>query len=64
MHIIKYTLYVLCGAQWFSPIQLFEVTWIIVPDTMESSPPGSSVCRIFWARILVWIALPYSRGSS
>ena len=62
MHIIKYTLF-LCFV-WFSPIQLFEVAWIIVPDTMDSSPPGSSVCRIFWARILVWVALPYSRGSS
>jgi len=33
-------------------------------DPMDSSPPGSSVCGIFQARILEWIAISYSRGSS
>ena len=28
------------------------------------SPPGSSVYGIFQARILEWIAIPFSRGSS
>ena len=31
---------------------------------MESSPPGSSVCTILQARILKWVAIPSSRGSS
>ena len=33
-------------------------------DTMDCSPPGSSVLRIFQVRILEWVAMPSSRGSS
>ena len=33
-------------------------------DTMDSSPPGSSVHGIFQARILDWIAISFSKGSS
>ena len=33
-------------------------------DLMDSSPPGSSVHRILQARILEWVAMPSSRGSS
>jgi len=33
-------------------------------DPMDCSPPGSSVHEIFQARILEWIAIPSSRGSS
>ena len=33
-------------------------------DPMDYSPPGSSVNRIFPARILEWVAMPSSRGSS
>ena len=31
---------------------------------MDCSPPGSSVHGIFQAKILEWIAVSYSRGSS
>ena len=31
---------------------------------MNCSPPGSSVCGISQARILEWVAIPSSRGSS
>ena len=31
---------------------------------MDYSPPGSSVLGIFQARILEWVAIPFSRGSS
>ena len=31
---------------------------------MDCSPPGSSVHGVFQARILEWIAMPFSRGSS
>ena len=31
---------------------------------MDCSPPGSSVCGISQARILEWVAIPFSRGSS
>ena len=33
-------------------------------DPMDCSPPGSSVHGIFQARILEWVAMPSSRGSS
>ena len=33
-------------------------------DPTDCSPPGSSVHRILQARILEWIAIPFSRGSS
>ena len=33
-------------------------------DTTDSSPPGSSVHGIFQARILDWIAISFSKGSS
>ena len=33
-------------------------------DLMDCSLPGSSVHGILQARILAWIALPFSRGSS
>ena len=33
-------------------------------DPMDRSPPGSSVHGMFQARILVWLAISVSRGSS
>ena len=33
-------------------------------DPMDCSPPGSSVHGILQARILAWVAMPSSRGSS
>ena len=33
-------------------------------DTMDCSPPGPSVHGILQARILQWVAMPTSRGSS
>ena len=33
-------------------------------DPMDCSPPGSSVHGILSARILEWVAMPSSRGSS
>ena len=33
-------------------------------DPMDCSPPGSSVHGILQARILEWVALPFSRGFS
>ena len=33
-------------------------------DSMDSSPPGSSVHGIFQARALEWVAIAFSRGSS
>ena len=33
-------------------------------DLMESNPPDSSVHGILQERILEWVAIPFSRGSS
>ena len=33
-------------------------------DPVDCSPPGSSVHEILQARILEWVAMPFSRGSS
>ena len=33
-------------------------------DLMDRSPPGSSVHRILQARVLEWVAIPISMGSS
>ena len=33
-------------------------------DPMDDIPPGFSVHGIFQARILEWVAISYSRGSS
>ena len=33
-------------------------------DLLDCSPPGSSVQGILQARILEWVAIPFSRGSS
>ena len=33
-------------------------------DLMDYSPPGSSVHGILQARILEWVAIPFSGGSS
>ena len=31
---------------------------------MDYSPPGSSIHRVLQARVLEWVAMPFSRGSS
>ena len=36
----------------------------ILCNPMDCSPPGSSVRGILQARILEWVAIPFSRGSS
>ena len=37
---------------------------LILCDPMDYSLPGSSVHRILQARILDWVSIPFSRGSS
>ena len=33
-------------------------------DPIDGSPPGSSVHEVLWARILEWVAIPFSKGTS
>ena len=39
-------------------------SYLTLCDPMDCSPPSSSVHGIFQARILVWVAISSSRGSS
>ena len=52
---VCFTLYVL---------SLVVQSCLTLCDTMECSPPGSSVHGILQARILQWVAIPFYRGSS
>ena len=55
---------------WFIPNNMFaERKWSrsVTSDScnpMDGSPPGSSTHGIFWARVLEWVAISFSRGSS
>ena len=42
------------------------VAWscLTLCDPVDCSPPGSSVHGVLQARILEWVAIPFSRGSS
>ena len=40
----------------------FSHAWLCNPK--DCSPPGSSVHQLLQARILEWVAMPFSRGSS
>ena len=42
---------------------LLSLAWLIC-NPMDYSPPGSSVHGISQARILEWVAISFSRGSS
>ena len=39
-------------------------SWLTLCNPEDSSPPGSSILGIFQARILEWLAMRSSRGSS
>ena len=62
---------ILCSFQVYSKeihiyiccVHLLSHVWLFC-DLMDCSPPGSSVHGIFQARILEWVAIPFSRGSS
>ena len=43
---------------------LVALLCVTLCDPMDYSLPGSSVHGILEARILEWIAIPFSRGSS
>ena len=54
-----------CIMKWISCV----LVWVAqscptLCDCMDCSPPGSSVHGFLRARILEWVAIPFSRGSS
>ena len=56
-----------CVAGGFFTSDICAVLWVVAQlcpilcDSMDDSPPGSSVHRIFQARILKWVAISFSR---
>ena len=44
--------------------ELLAQSRLTLCDPMDCCPPGSSVHGILQARILEWVAIPFSRGSS
>ena len=53
-----------CNRKWY---RWWRFTHSVLPtlcDPMDCSPPGSSVHGILQARILEWVAISFSRGSS
>ena len=42
----------------------FLKSWLTLCDPMDCSPPGYSVHGIFQARVLEWVPVSFSRGSS
>ena len=51
------------GNNVFEVILKVKVAWLC-PPPMDCNPPSSSVHGILQARILEWVAIPFSRGSS
>ena len=53
---------------WVMSLSLLKVfvaqSCLTLCDRMDCSPPGSSVHGILQARILEWVAVPFSRGYS
>ena len=53
--------------RWFNPSASARVIHSVMSDSLPSkdcSPPGSSVHGILHVRILDWVVIPFSRGSS
>ena len=49
---------------WLCFCVLVTQSFLTLYDPMDCSPPDSSVRRILQVRILQWVAIPFSRGSS
>ena len=50
-------------AKWFSHVLVTQLC-LTLCDSMDCSPPGSSVYGILQARILEWVAISFSKESS
>ena len=48
----------------FSTACCAALSYVRLCDPVDCSPLGSSVHGIFQARIMEWVAMPFSRGSS
>ena len=43
---------------------MYDQSYLTLCDPVDCCPPASSAHRIFQARVLEWVAISYSRGSS
>ena len=48
----------------FCVLLLFSLSVVLFCDPMDCSPPGFSVYEISQSRIVEWVAISFSRGSS
>ena len=53
-----------CCSQLTNVLCLLAKSCLILGDPMDYGPPGFSVHEILHGRILEWVAMPFSRGSS
>ena len=64
---LKHSLPTWAGSEWWMAVchmLLVAQPYLTLCKPMDSNLPGSSVHRILQIRILKWIAIPFSRGSS
>ena len=52
------------NTMWKSKCYLLSCVWLFAISWTDCSPPGFSFHGILQARILEWVAVPFSRGSS
>ena len=58
-------LLLLYHTRWWSKVNILAAQlYLTLCDPMNCSPPGSSVHGILQARILEWLSIPFSKGSS
>ena len=62
--LIKVSMIACCKHKEFLTWKLVAQSCLILCDPMDCSPPGSPDHGILQARILEWVAIPSSRGSS
>ena len=53
----------ICMMVWLLWFSCYVCVWLFC-DPVDCSPPGSSIHGVSQARILEWVAIPFSRGSS
>ena len=70
LEVLKYIIYGSMPSGYIIPLYLWKLKVLVTQscptlcDCMNCSPPGSSVHGILQARILEWVNIPFSRGSS
>ena len=55
--------FTLCGVVVCMYLKVTQLSYVQLCDAMDYSLPGSSVHGLLQVRILVWVAIPFSRGS-